>query len=67
MKIKHHITRYRKEDLIGFAIGITIYSAYVYFSDGKWDLNNWLNIFFFGGPTGALAIGFIYRHFTHKQ
>ena len=59
--------RYQREDLIGFAIGMIATLIYKFIVHAKWNLEDMFDVFFMGGATGAILIGFLYRHFNKKE
>ena len=64
---KKFFTKYKTEYLIVFAIGMIVTTIYKFVVHAKWNLEDMVDVFFMGGATGAILIGFLYRHFYKKD
>ena len=64
---KKFFSKYQTEDLIGFAIGMIATVIYKLIVHAVWNLEDMFDVFFMGGATGAILIGFLYRHFYKKD
>jgi len=64
---KKFFSKYQVEDPSGFAIGMIVTTIYKFVVHAKWNLEDMFDVFFMGGATGAILIGFLYRHFYKKD